>query len=76
MLQVNMHEAMTRLSRPVELVENGERVVIARGGVPVAELDPRRARHALRRGGQGRGQTRIADDCDAPLPEVDERFDF
>ena len=29
-----MHEAKTRLSQLVELAEGGERVVIARGGVP------------------------------------------
>ena len=37
-MQVNIHEAKTRLSRLLELVEEGETVVIARHGKPVAEL--------------------------------------
>src|ERR1022692_2852215 len=36
--QVNIHEAKTQLSRLLELVEEGETVVIARHGRPVAEL--------------------------------------
>jgi prevent-host-death family protein len=37
-MQVNVHEAKTQLSKLLELVENGETVVIARHGKPVAEL--------------------------------------
>ena len=37
---VNMHEAKTHLSRLVEQVLDGETVVIARAGKPVAELRP------------------------------------
>lgn len=41
-MQVNVHEAKTRLSQLLELVEEGETVVIARHGEPVAELVPAR----------------------------------
>jgi len=37
-VQINVHEAKTQLSRLLELVEEGETVVIARHGKPVAEL--------------------------------------
>jgi len=37
-VQINVHEAKTQLSRLLELVEEGETVVIARAGKPVAEL--------------------------------------
>ncbi len=37
-----MHEAKSQLSRLLELVEEGETVVIARHGQPVAELIPAR----------------------------------
>jgi prevent-host-death family protein len=37
---VNMHEAKTQLSRLVARAERGERIVIARDGVPVAVLSP------------------------------------
>jgi prevent-host-death family protein len=41
-VQVNVHEAKTQLSRLLELVEDGETVIIARHGQPVAELVPAR----------------------------------
>lgn len=37
---INMHEAKTRLSQLVARAERGERITIARGGKPVAELGP------------------------------------
>ena len=74
MVQVDMHEATTRLSQLVGLVEEGERVVIARNGVPVAELVPAAPPQAKRRGGQWRGKARIATDFDAPMSELEELF--
>ena len=46
---VNIHDAKTRLSQLVARAERGERITIARGGTPVAELGPvpRGARAAL-----------------------------
>ena len=41
-MQVNVHEAKSQLSRLLERVEEGETVVIARRGQPVAELVPTR----------------------------------
>lgn len=69
-----MHEAKTRLSELVELVLKGQRVVIARSGVPVADIVAHREGAVPRQGGQWRGRARIADDFDAPLPEIDELF--
>lgn len=40
MLQVNVHYAKTHLSKLLELVEDGEEIVIARNGRPVAQLVP------------------------------------
>jgi len=37
---VNIHEAKTHLSRLLEDVRRGERVIIAKAGEPVAELVP------------------------------------
>jgi prevent-host-death family protein len=41
-VQVNVHEAKSRLSKLLELVEEGETIIIARNGEPVAELIPAR----------------------------------
>jgi prevent-host-death family protein len=38
--QVNVHEAKTQLSRLLQEVEEGEEIVIARNGEPVAKLVP------------------------------------
>ena len=40
MVQVNIHDAKTHLSRLLERVARGEEVVIARAGKPVARLVP------------------------------------
>ena len=74
-MQVNMHEAKTRLSQLVDLVRRGERVVIARSGEPVAELIPHRDAVASRVGGQWQGQAYISEDFDSPTPEIEELFD-
>jgi prevent-host-death family protein len=74
MMQVNMHEAKTRLSKLVELVERGERVVIARNGKPVAELIPYVEVSGRRTGGQLKGKVWISPDFDAPSPEIEELF--
>ena len=68
MRQVNVHEAKTELSKLLEAVENGERIVIARAGHPVAVLSAYRADACRRQLGQFRGQCRIPDDFDE-LPE-------
>ena len=46
-MQLNVHEAKTRLSHLLELVESGETVIIARQGQPVAELVPVRKKMGL-----------------------------
>lgn len=40
MTTVNVHEAKTNLSRLLARVEAGEQIVIARGGKPIARLEP------------------------------------
>ena len=69
-----MHEAKTRLSQLVELAENGQRVVIARGGVAAVELVPVGPAQVTRRGGQWKRKALIGENFDAPMPEVEELF--
>jgi prevent-host-death family protein len=71
---INMHEAKSRLSELVELARQGQRVIIARSGVPVADLVPHREAPQLRAGGQWRGRARVAPDFDAPMPDVEDLF--
>ena len=66
---VNMHEAKTHLSRLVDEVQNGEEIVIARAGKPVARLAPLKTHWKPRRPGGLKGKIWISEDFDAPLPE-------
>lgn len=74
MTQVNMHEAKTRLSELVERATNGERIVLARSGQPVAEIVPFNVSAQPRRGGRWKNAANIPDDFDAPSPEIEKLF--
>jgi prevent-host-death family protein len=50
---VNVHEAKSSLSKLLEAVERGERVVIARAGKPVADLVPHRKSDIVFGGAKG-----------------------
>jgi prevent-host-death family protein len=41
---VNVHEAKTHFSKLLARVEKGERITVARGGKPVAQLVPAKAK--------------------------------
>ncbi|MBI3344917.1 MAG: type II toxin-antitoxin system Phd/YefM family antitoxin [Gammaproteobacteria bacterium] len=69
MQQVNIHEAKTQLSRLLELVAQGEEVVIAKAGKPLARLTAYRPIGKPRKPGALRGKIRIGKDFDAPLPD-------
>jgi prevent-host-death family protein len=66
MRQVNIHEAKTQLSK---LIADGEEVVIARYGEPVARLVPIRPPAAKRVPGSARGQFTVPRTFFDPLPK-------
>ena len=66
MRQVNIHEAKTHLSK---LIADGEEVVIARYGEPVARLVPIRPPAAKRVPGSASGQFRVPKEFFDPLPD-------
>ena len=68
-MQVNMHEAKTRLSELVAAAERGEEVLIARNGRPAVRLVAVTREHSPVRLGVLAGQIELADDFDEPLPE-------
>lgn len=64
-----MYEAKTNLSRLLERVERGERIVIARAGKPIAMLVPLdEPPPRPREPGRWRGAVRMSDDFDDPIP--------
>jgi prevent-host-death family protein len=64
----NIHEAKTNLSKLLEQTGNGEDVIIARAGVPIARLVPVVLPDDARTLGSEKGRLSISDDFDAPLP--------
>lgn len=69
MIQVNIHEAKTHFSKLIQRVINGEEVVIARSGKPVARLGPiGHEGKRPRKPGSAKGLVGIGEDFDAPLP--------
>ncbi len=68
MLQVNIHEAKTNLSRLLARVAAGEEVVISKAGKPVARLVPYSKKGHRRIPGRDKGLVKISNDFDAPLP--------
>lgn len=69
--KVNVHEAKTQLSKLLQRVMNGEKIIIAKAGKPVALLSPLEEAPARRTPGNDAGKVTIAPDFDAPLPEFD-----
>jgi prevent-host-death family protein len=70
-----MHEAKTHLSRLAERAAQGEEIVIARNGRPLARLMPIQERRA-RTLGLWRGKVQMSADFDDPLPrEIQRHFE-
>lgn len=65
----NLYDAKTRLSQLVDRAANGEVIVIAKAGKPLAKLVGVTRHDVPRAAGGWEGQVEIADDFDAPLPE-------
>jgi prevent-host-death family protein len=68
---VNIHEAKTHLSRLLVRVQNGEEIVIAKAGKPVARLTAFTERPARRVPGMDKGKVIIHANFDDPVPEFD-----
>jgi prevent-host-death family protein len=71
-MQVNMHDAKTKLSELVAAAERGEDVIIARNGTPAARLVAITAVHPPVRLGALVGEIELGPEFDAPLPEFDD----
>ncbi|MCJ7626407.1 MAG: type II toxin-antitoxin system Phd/YefM family antitoxin [Anaerolineaceae bacterium] len=68
----NIHHAKTHLSKLLERVMNGEEIIIAKSGKPVARLIPYEQQLSYRTPGRAEGKIKIAADFDDPLPEFEE----
>ena len=72
---VGVHEAKTHLSKLLREIENGDEVVITRGGTPIARIvAPLAKRPVAESYGIARGQMWIADDFDDDDDEMARLF--
>ena len=67
-MNVSVHGAKTQLSKLLDLVEDGERVVIERHGRPVAQLVPVHTRRGAALGAM-RGQFTMTEGWERPLTD-------
>jgi prevent-host-death family protein len=67
----NIHEAKTHFSKLLERVLNGEEVIIAKAGKPVARILPVVTDVSPRKPGNDAGKIIIAPDFDNPLEEFE-----
>ena len=71
MLQVNIHDAKTQLSKLIEQASRGEEAIIAKAGIPVARLTAIPPATSGRRVGALRGRARVDRHFFEPLPETE-----
>lgn len=74
MKKVNIYEAKTQLSHLVDAAASGQRVVIAKNGVPRALLVGISERRKKRVPAHSLKVTHLAEDFDAPDPELARLF--
>jgi prevent-host-death family protein len=67
MIEVGMAEGKNQFLKLIRRVEAGERIVITRHGVPVAQLTPPPARTGKARLGEMRDRIRLLPGWDAPI---------
>jgi prevent-host-death family protein len=72
---VNIHDAKTHFSKLLKRGLKGEEVIIARAGQPIARLSPLPPKRGKRVPGSAKGMFTMADDFDAPLPDLERAFE-
>lgn len=73
-MELNIHEAKTHFSRLLQRVEAGEEITIARAGKPIAKLIAIGPSSGTRPMGMDKGNIWMAEDFDAPDPELEALF--
>ena len=66
---VHIRAAKSQFSELIEAVTQGEEIMIARDGKPVAMLVPLPSQKTVRQPGAMKGKIKIAADFDAPLTD-------
>ena len=72
MIQVNIHNAKTHLSKLIQKAIEGEEVVIAKGNKPIVKLTQILNVPQIRKLGSAQGKIHISDDFNEPLDDFAE----
>ena len=71
---INIHQAKTNLSKLIEKTQNGEDVIIAKAGKPVAKLVFFKEKLKPRKLGFWKGKVWMPDDFNDEDPEINKLF--
>lgn len=71
---VNIHEAKTNLSKLIKKTQEGEEIIIAKAGKPVAKLSAYKEKLKPRKLGLWKGKVWIPDDFNKEDQEINEFF--
>ena len=66
----NIYDAKAHLSKLIDRVAKGEEIIISKAGKPIIKLVPITPAKPKRYFGVLQGKIEIADDFDAPLPNI------
>jgi prevent-host-death family protein len=73
-MTLNLHEAKARLSALVEQAADGQEIIIAKYGKPMAKLVPF-ATKTKRKPGKYKGMIWTSEDFDAPMPDIEDAME-
>ncbi len=70
MIKLNIHEAKTHLSKYLSKLEQGEKIILCKRNVPIAEIVPiTKNGNGPRPIGLAKGEFSVSQDFFAPLPD-------
>jgi antitoxin (DNA-binding transcriptional repressor) of toxin-antitoxin stability system len=77
MIRVNIHEAKTHLSKYLSRLEQGEKIILCKRNIPIAEIVPIHRKDANTRPiGLAEGEFSLSPDFFSPLPqEIQDAFE-
>ncbi len=74
-IQINMHEAKSKLSQLAEKAWSGDKIVIAKAGKPYLDLIPHIVNSQQRMPGRYKGKIEISEDFDKTPLDIIEAFE-
>jgi len=74
-IQINMHEAKSKLSQLAEKAWSGDTIIIAKAGKPYLDLIPHKSSSKQRKPGRYKGEIKISNDFDQTPIDIIEAFE-